>query len=118
MDQRNTTIGSEGTITIQSGGTTTLKGAQVKGDRVEVEARNLHIESVQDTSTYQGKQTGGSIQVTVGAGWGSVSGSFNQSKIDSEYASVNNQTGIIAGDGGYRINVIVDLFILGFNYEV
>lgn len=41
---------------------------------------------------------------TIGYG-ASVSGSVNQSKITSDYASVQEQSGIKAGDGGFQIKV-------------
>ncbi len=41
-------------------------------------------------------------QLTVGAGV-SVSGSYSKSNINADYASVNEQSGIMAGDGGYKV---------------
>ncbi|QEH09322.1 hypothetical protein FWK45_02350 [Histophilus somni] len=43
-------------------------------------------------------------QVTVGYGF-SASANFNQSKINADYASVQEQSGIYAGDEGYQINI-------------
>lgn len=100
----NSHVGSGGTTTLISGGTTTLRGGQASGERVEVDANELVIESLQDTETYKSKQMDASAQVTAGYGV-SVSASYNQSKIDSDYASVNEQSGILAGDGGYTVNV-------------
>lgn len=100
----NSHVGSGGTTSLISGGTTTIRGGQVSGERVEVDAANLLIESLQDTQTYKSDQVNASAQVTAGYGV-SVSGSYNQSKVDSDYASVNEQSGILAGDGGYAINV-------------
>ena len=51
---------------INAGGDANLIGSQVKGKRVEVNAQNLNIESLQDTATYKGKQMNGSGSVTVG----------------------------------------------------
>nr|WP_256821895.1 VENN motif pre-toxin domain-containing protein [Rodentibacter trehalosifermentans] len=42
--------------------------------------------------------------VTVGYGF-AASGSYSQSKINADHASVNEQAGIYAGDEGYNINV-------------
>lgn len=100
----NSHVGSGGTTTLTSGGTTTIRGGQVSGERVEVDAARLVIESLQDTETYKSDQMNASAQVTVGYG-ASVSGSYNQSKVDSDYASVNEQSGILAGDGGYSVKV-------------
>ena len=90
--------------TLQAGGDANIIGSQVKGKRVEVNAQNLNIESLQDTATYKGKQMNGSGSVTVGYG-ASVGGSFNKSNIHADHASVNEQAGIYAGDEGYDINV-------------
>ena len=89
---------------INAGGDVTLAGSQVKGKRVELDAENLNIESLQDTATYKGKQMNVSGSVTVGYG-ASVGGSFNKSKINADHASINEQAGIYAGDEGYDINV-------------
>lgn len=53
---------------------------------------------------YEGKQMNVSGQVTVGYGF-SASGSFSQSEVDADYASVQEQSGVFAGDDGYQINV-------------
>ena len=90
--------------TLQAGGDANIIGSQVKGKRVEVNAQNLNIESLQDTATYKGKQMNGSGSVTVGYG-ASVGGSFNKSKVNADHASVNEQAGIYAGDDGYDVNV-------------
>ena len=102
---RHTHIGSTaGKTIIRSGGDTTLKGAQLIGKGVQADTRNLHIESVQDTETYQSKQQNGNVQVTVGYGF-SASGSYSQSKVKADHASVTEQSGIYAGEDGYQIKV-------------
>lgn len=90
--------------TLQSGGTTTLKGAQVHGKGIDLSVQDLLIESVQDTATYQSKQQNINGQVTVGYG-ASVSAGYDQSKINADHASVSQQSGLFAGDDGYRVNV-------------
>jgi hypothetical protein len=105
VTQANTHVGSkDGVTTITAGDTTTLAGAQVLGNQVNIDTQNLAIESRQDTAKYDSKQMDMSGQVTVGYGF-SASGSYSQSKINADYASVNEQSGIMAGDGGYHINV-------------
>lgn len=102
---RNSHIGSKDNQTsIESGGDTVIKGGQVKGKGVDVTAKDLHIESLQDTAAFKGKQENISAQVTVGYGF-SAGGSYNRSKSNSDYASVNEQSGIFAGDDGYRVRV-------------
>ena len=102
---RHTHVGSTaGKTIIRSGGDTTLKGAQIIGKGVQADTRNLHIESVQDTEIYQSKQQNGNVQVTVGYGF-SASGSYSQSKVKADHASVTEQSGIYAGEDGYQIKV-------------
>nr|WP_101128426.1 hemagglutinin repeat-containing protein [Neisseria meningitidis] len=102
---RHTHVGSTtGKTTIRSGGDTTLKGAQLIGKGIQADTRNLHIESVQDTETSQSKQQNGNVQVTVGYGF-SASGSYRQSKVKADHASVTGQSGIYAGEDGYQIKV-------------
>ena len=95
---------SQSKTVIQAGGDANIIGSQVKGKRVELNAENLNIESLQDKSRYYGKQMNVNGSVTVGYG-ASVGGSFSKSKINADHASVNEQAGIYAGDEGYDINV-------------
>ena len=105
VTQVNSHVGSQsGQTLVQAGGDTKLAGAQLLGKRVELDTNNLTIESRQDTSKYDSKQKDMSAQFTVGAG-ASVSGSYSQNKTHADYASVNEQSGILAGDGGYNVNV-------------
>lgn len=101
--------------TLQSGADTNLIGARVKGKQVIADVGtsgkgNLNIQSLQDTSTYKDKQSNAGFNASIcmppfcaGASGGSVSAS--NSKINSNYASVNEQAGIYAGDGGFQVNV-------------
>lgn len=102
---RNSHVGDADSLTkMTSGDTTTLRGGQLIGKGVQITANNLNIESLQDTMKYEGKQMNVSGQVTVGYGF-SASGSFSQSEVDADYASVQEQSGVFAGDDGYQINV-------------
>ena len=95
---------SQSKTVIQAGGDANIIGSQVKGKRVELNAENLNIESLQDKSSYHGKQMNVSGSVTVGYGF-AAGGSFSKSKINADHASVNEQAGIYSGDEGYDINV-------------
>ena len=95
---------SQSKTVVKAGGDVTLAGSQVKGKGVELDAENLKIESLQDKSSYRGKQMNVSASVTVGYGF-AAGGSFNKSKVNTDYASVNEQAGIFAGNDGYDINV-------------
>ncbi|MBF4992209.1 hemagglutinin repeat-containing protein [Methylophilus sp. QUAN] len=109
--------------TLQSGTDTSLIGAQVRGKQVVADVGtsgqgNLNVESLQDTSAYKSKQSSAGISAGIcvppfcaGASGGSVSAS--NSKINSDYASVNEQSGIYAGDGGFQVNVNGDTDLKG-----
>ncbi len=103
---RNSHIGGENAETIlESGGTTTLGGAQVLGKQVTLASGgDLAIISRQDEATYHARSRNVSAQVTVGYGV-SASGSYEQTKIDSDYRSVGEQSAILAGDGGYHLDI-------------
>jgi len=97
------------TVNIESGGDTTLKGALVKADQVTAQVGgNLTIQSLQDQNQYKEKSqsVGGSVMVGAGTN-GPVSGSVNlaKSSINSTYTSVNEQSAIRAGDGGFQVEV-------------
>ncbi|MBW9336880.1 hypothetical protein FEE59_25555, partial [Herbaspirillum sp. RU 5E] len=93
-------------------------GAVVSGKQVVMDVGtsghgDLKIASLQDTSTYKSNQQslGGSISVGMGKMSGSISAS--RSSVDGNYASVNEQSGIRAGDGGFQINVAGNTDLVG-----
>ncbi|WP_414694884.1 hypothetical protein [Pinirhizobacter sp.] len=65
---------------------------------------NLRVESEQDTDDYASKSVQAGVKVVYGAGV-SVSANFDQSKVKSNYAGVNEVSGIKAGQGGFDITV-------------
>jgi filamentous hemagglutinin len=98
-----TTIGASDTLTLVSGNDTTIKGAQLTGNQVIAAiGGNLRVESEQDTDDYASKQQ--QVGGTFVYGYGG-SASYNQDKINSHYTSVNEVSGISAGDGGFQIAV-------------
>ena len=102
----NTHLSAGDTVSLESGGDTTLKGAVASGKQVVAKVGgNLSIASVQDTSQYDSKEQslGGSISIGYGKVGGSLSAS--QSKVSSDYASVVEQSGIKVGDGGFQVEV-------------
>ncbi|WP_239353008.1 hemagglutinin repeat-containing protein, partial [Snodgrassella communis] len=102
---RNSHIGSlSGNTSLISGGATNIKGAQVTGKGVSIDAAELNIESLQDSAKYNSKQQNIGGQITVGYG-ASASANYSKSKIKADYAGVTEQSGIIAGDNGYQIKV-------------
>ena len=101
----NTQIEAGKLLAIESGGDTIMKGAVARGEQVIADiGGDLRIESLQDTSTY--KRRDGSLggSVTIGYGF-AASANIGQQKIDSDYRSVTEQSGIQAGDGGFDIRV-------------
>nr|WP_308444869.1 hemagglutinin repeat-containing protein [Paraburkholderia adhaesiva] len=107
VTQDNTTIAAGDTLTMKSGGDTTLAGAQVSGNTVKADVSgDLTMTSLQDTSNYGSNQHSSGISGTLTFGSGSnVDASIGHTGIDSNYASVNQQTGIVAGTGGFDVNV-------------
>ncbi|WP_332750465.1 hemagglutinin repeat-containing protein, partial [Hydrogenophaga sp.] len=109
----NTHITAGNVVHIQSGGDTTLQGALVKAETIQAEVGgSLLIESLQDTSTYDSQHKSASASVTIGVG---ASGSFSASKsnVNSDFASVAEQSGFKAGDGGFQVNVQGNTDLIG-----
>ncbi|WEY39738.1 hemagglutinin repeat-containing protein [Paraburkholderia sp. SUR17] len=109
---RDTQISASNTLSITSGRDTNLRGAEVAGDTVAASVgRDLNIQSPQDKSTYDSKQSSGGFQASICIPpfcWGqTVSGSVSvsQQDIKSDFQSVNQQSGIYAGNGGFNVNV-------------
>ncbi|MEB0171151.1 hemagglutinin repeat-containing protein [Undibacterium sp. CCC1.1] len=108
ISHSNSSISAGKQLLISSGGDTTLAGAVASAERISAEiGGNLHIASQQDTSDYNSTQhsAGIGIAIPIGAGTGSVSGHLSNSKVDSQYASVGQQSGMLAGDGGFTVQV-------------
>jgi filamentous hemagglutinin len=95
-------------LALIAGQDVTLAGAQVSGREVSADiGGNLTLASLQDSDQYHSEQqniaAGGSFT------WGSMSGSgyisAGQQQMDADYQSVTDQTGIVAGSGGFNLNV-------------
>nr|WP_244875199.1 hemagglutinin repeat-containing protein [Xanthomonas cannabis] len=92
-------------IVLNSEGDTTLRGAVVKGDRIDVQAGgDLTIESLQDKLDIQSKESsiGGRVQVSAGTAW-DASGYASGAKANGNYLGVVEQSGLFAGNGGYHV---------------
>ncbi|WP_024913292.1 hemagglutinin repeat-containing protein [Chania multitudinisentens] len=103
-----TTVDSGGTLSIHSGRDTTLAGAQASGETVKVDAgRNLTLQSQQDSDNYDAKQTSisGGVSVAVVGSGNSANLSMSRDKLHSNYDSVQEQTGLYAGKGGFDVTV-------------
>ena len=113
--QRNTTVQGQA-VQLRSGEDTALKGAVVTGDKVNVEVgNNLVVESRQDSQQYDSKQSQGGVSAgvsVIGSGsYASVNGSLNQGKLN--YAQVETQSGLHAGEAGLTVNVAGNTHLKG-----
>lgn len=107
-DWTETTLDSGKSLSINSGRDTALNGAQVSADKIMADiGRDLLISSQQDNNNYDSKQT--SVAAGGSFTFGSMSGSgyiaASQDKMKSRYDSVQEQSGLFAGDGGFDITV-------------
>ncbi|EQA1174669.1 filamentous hemagglutinin, partial [Escherichia coli] len=99
-----TTVDAGKQLTIISGRDTTLTGAQAGGETVKVDAgRHLTLTSEQDSDRYDSKQQNASAGGSIGTGSASASVSHSRDKMHSNYDSVQEQTGIFAGRGGFDV---------------
>ena len=108
----NSVLKAGDTVLIVSGGDTNIRGAEVAGNTVRMTVGgDLNVESLQDTSTYvsREKTAGAGVSVCIPpicAGT-PVSANINiqKAKATGNYASVVEQSGIRARDGGFDIRV-------------
>lgn len=111
----NTTVQAGKIVSITSGADTTLKGAVASGEQVQATVGgNLNIQSLQDSSTYTSQDSSFGANVAIGIK-GGISGGVQlaKSKIDSDYASVTQQSALRATDGGFQVNVAGDTTLTG-----
>ncbi|MBV6748663.1 hemagglutinin repeat-containing protein, partial [Pseudomonas chlororaphis] len=112
VTQTNTQLKAGNKAALDSGSDTNLKGAVITANQVQANVGgDLNLSSVQDTSKFTSKQIDASVGVSLcippfcyGMSSGATA-SLNQQKMDSDYASVSEQTGIKAGDAGFQIDV-------------
>lgn len=102
-----------------SGGDTTLKGGVISGNNVAADiGGNLNIESLQDRSTYESKQTSAGFNASLCVppfcyGASTVGASFSKSNVNGNYLSVLEQSGIKSGDGGFQVAVAGNTDLIG-----
>lgn len=85
-----------------------LAGTQASGQTIIGDiGRDLTLTSLQDEDHYRSRQTQGSLggSFTFGSMSGSASFSISKQKLDSDFNSVQAQTGLYAGSGGFDITV-------------
>ncbi|MCE1244334.1 hemagglutinin repeat-containing protein [Oryzomicrobium sp.] len=92
-------------LALNSGADTNLKGAIAEGKQITAQVGgDLNIESLQDSSEFHSKDQSIGGSVTIGYGF-SASVSASQQKLDSTYKSVQEQSGLKAGDDGFQVTV-------------
>ncbi|WP_080492388.1 two-partner secretion domain-containing protein [Burkholderia ubonensis] len=105
--QNNSHVTGANSVTMISGGDTNVIGSNVSGRTVAADVGgNLNMRSVQDTTVSSAHQSsvGGGISVST-MGGGSASFSSSHGNANGDYAGVNEQAGIQAGEGGFNVNV-------------
>ncbi len=106
VTNREATLSAGGTATIGTPGALTLDGAILSAKRVEIDAGSLSIASRQDTSTFASKDKSAGVNVSVTfTGQVSASGNLSIGKQSGDFASVETQAGIRAGEDGFGIRV-------------
>ncbi|MGF6975214.1 filamentous hemagglutinin [Paraburkholderia sp. JPY465] len=99
-------VNGANSVTVISGGDTNVIGSQINGKQIAADVGgNLNIVSVQDVTNSAAHQSSTGGGFTISQGGGSASFSAQNGHADSNYAGVNEQAGINAGDGGFNINV-------------
>ncbi|WP_392551414.1 hemagglutinin repeat-containing protein [Orbus wheelerorum] len=92
-------------LMVKTGNDATLIGAQLKGDGVKMDVgHNLNIASLQDTDNYDYEKITASVNGSFGTGF-SGNLALSQTKMDSNWASVTDQSGIFAGKNGFDVTV-------------
>ena len=99
------TVTANKDLSFASGKDTNIKGGKLSGEKVTGNVgEDLNIESKRDSNSY--KESNKSAGASIGLGSNkAVSGSASVSKIDSNYESVTDQSGIYAGKEGFDIRV-------------
>ena len=98
-------------MNVTSSGVLTLKGAVIDAPKVTADVGgNLLIESLQDTSSQVSKQNSSGLNASlcippICYGVSTVGGSVAAAKANGSHASVSEQSGIKAGDGGFDVSV-------------
>ncbi|MEA5100954.1 hemagglutinin repeat-containing protein [Pantoea sp. S18] len=112
VTHHNSEVTAGNNLSVSSGQDVVLQGANLSGKHVGVDAgRNLIIRSEQDNASFKSQQSssGASFSICVPpiCAGSVVEGSANMSgsNLYNDFASVQQQSGIVAGEGGYDIYV-------------
>jgi filamentous hemagglutinin len=117
VSQRNAQVVAGNLLTITSRQNTTLAGAVASAEKIQATVGgDLKLESLQDTATYKGQQKSAGVGVSVplyGPGSASVSLNVSNAQVQGDYASVQQQSGLFAGDGGFNVTVTGNTSLVG-----
>ncbi|WP_407672862.1 hemagglutinin repeat-containing protein [Pectinatus frisingensis] len=98
----NTEVTAGDTLKTNSGEDTTITGAKASGGKVEMNVgRDLAIKSLQDADDYNEHNSSSGIAIATGG----TNASADKGRIDSDYQSTADQSGIYAGKDGFDITV-------------
>ncbi|RQZ59632.1 hemagglutinin repeat-containing protein [Burkholderia sp. Bp9004] len=104
--QNNSHVTGANSVTLLSGGDTNVIGSTVSGRTVTADVGgNLNMRSVQDTTVSSAHQSSAGGGISVSTMGGSASFSSSHGNANGNFAGVNEQAGIQAGDGGFNVNV-------------
>ncbi|MBR8059786.1 hemagglutinin repeat-containing protein, partial [Burkholderia dolosa] len=104
--QNNSHVVGANSVTLVSGGDTNVIGSTVSGRTVTADVGgNLNMRSVQDTTVSSAHQSSAGGGISVSTMGGSASFSSSHGNANGNYAGVNEQAGIQAGEGGFNVNV-------------
>lgn len=98
-------------VRLESGADTRLQGAVVSGEQIVAKVGgDLVLQSLQDTSNYSSSQSSSGLSAGLCippfcAGSSSLALDLSTSKAQSEQLTVSQQTGLLAGDAGFQIEV-------------
>jgi filamentous hemagglutinin len=98
--RHNAEITAGGVLKTVSGRDTTISGANLLGDQVDMRAgRNLRVESVKDRAQSSSRTSSANVTGTIGFGGASVSGGANYATSDGSSDFIGRQTSIIGVNG-------------------
>jgi filamentous hemagglutinin len=114
-----TSVSGGRAVNVSSGGDLNMRGGIIEANRIAADVgRNLNIESLQDVSIGQSRQSSSGLNVSlcippICGGVSTVGGSAAGAKADGVFVSPNAQAGIKAGDGGFDVKVKGDTNLVG-----
>ena len=100
------TVTADKELDFTSGEDTNIVGGKLSGEKVTGNiGGDLNIENKQDSNSYNEETKSGSLGLDYDFGTGKVgiTGGYTEGNIDSDYASVTDQSDIYAGDEGFDI---------------